>query len=235
MYLSYTLLVCANLGHMQSFNLMTSHVVGMCDNVPEPCEHEVKYPDRSDCEWYYECNSEELSRKQCAKGTDSCHDDTACVFDIHTSSCIPPDGSFNCDYRCLTTGAFVTTEVPTSTEAIVTTLVDPTTSERLTTFEITTEEITTKSKFSTVDASTKVTDKPHTHEPDDLTSTHVDMTETSKKELTTECEHLSNADITTDDVTSPRTSAPEPGKIVNDFRELCLGFSCLSANQYGFV
>ena len=169
------------------------------------------------------------------RNVDDCHDETACVFDAHTSRCIPPDGSFNCDYRCLTTGAFVTTEEPTTTEAIVTTLGDPPTSERMTTLKITTEEITTKSKLSTADISTKVTEKPHTNEPDDLTSTHVDITGTSKKELTTVGEHLSSADITTDDVTLPRTKAPEPGKIVNDFRELCLGFSCLSTNQCGFV
>ena len=33
----------------------------------------------------------------------------------------------------------------------------------------------------------------------------------------TESKHLSSADVTTDDVTSQCTNAPEPGKIVNCF------------------
>jgi hypothetical protein len=89
-----------------------------CENVPSPCENGIKYPDSSDCRYYYLCTNGILGdRQQCTVGADSCiYAGVACAFDIYTQRCIEPDGSFDCDYRCITsTAPLISTVQQTST------------------------------------------------------------------------------------------------------------------------
>ncbi|ELT97055.1 hypothetical protein CAPTEDRAFT_205713 [Capitella teleta] len=74
-------------------------VPGTCFEVAE-CEEGEKFADRSDCEFYFECDKKNNTiRKQC-------HHE---VFDIYAMDCITPSSDFNCEYRCPTTAPDTTT------------------------------------------------------------------------------------------------------------------------------
>lgn len=78
--------------------------IGTCDDVPDPCEDGVKYPDRSDCHYYYLCKNKQLqNRTKCELPQGECqHSGVACAFDVDKRECVHPDGDLNCKDICRT-------------------------------------------------------------------------------------------------------------------------------------
>jgi hypothetical protein len=81
-----------------------SFIKGLCFEVDQ-CMDGERFADASDCEHYFECVNRQLTRQKCQ---------IAFVFDIHNLTCIPASGSFDCDYRCLTSAP---TTVSTTTSS----------------------------------------------------------------------------------------------------------------------